>query len=115
MLKLATKTTYKREISVDVPLDLGKSERQKFVMELKRLSVSDTKSLIAEATERTLDDLDMIKRYCVGWSGLVDSDGSELDYNSANLEMILDIPYIRKGIMDAFLEDVFGKEAVRKN
>lgn len=115
MLKLATKTTYKREIAVDVPLDMGKTERQKFTIELKRLSVSETKTLISEAQDRSLSDEEMMKRYCIGWSGLVDTDGSDLEYNSVNLELVMDIPYIRKAIMDAFVEDVFGRDSARKN
>lgn len=115
MLKLANKSTYKRSITVDVPLDMGKTERSSFVMEFKRLSVTETKELIEESTFKSISDEDMLQRYAVSWEGVVDDDGKDLVYNRANLERVLDVPYIRKAIMNAFIEDVFGKEATRKN
>lgn len=115
MLKLATKSTYKRNIHVEIPLDMGKTEKQSFVMEFRRLSVSETKDLIAEAQDRNVTDEEMIKRYAVSWSGLAGEDGEEIAFNNANLEMVMDVSYMRKAIMQAFVEDVFGKEAARKN
>lgn len=115
MFKLATKPTYKRIISVNVPLDMGKSEKQTFNMEFRRLSVTETKELVEEAQSAGVSDEDMIKRYAVGWDGIKDEDGNDLDFTAKNLEELMDIPYVRKAIMQAFVEDVFGKESVRKN
>ena len=115
MLKLATKNTYKRSIPVDVPLDMGKTERSTFIMEFKRLSVSETKALVEEAASRAVSDEEMLERYAVSWEGVVDDDGKPLAFNKTNIEKLMDISYIRKALMAAFIEDVFGKEAVRKN
>ena len=115
MLKLASKKTYKRIVPVEVPLDMGIIEKSTFVVELKRLSVTETKELISDAQDKTLSDEEMMNTYCMGWEGLYDDDGKELAYTPSNLELVLDIPYIRKALMNAFIEDVFGKEAVRKN
>lgn len=115
MFKVATKPTYKRNIKVDVPLDMGKTERQTFIMEFRRLSVAETKELIEEAQSKEVSDEDMMRRYAVGWEGVVDDDGNDLTFSNANLDAVLDITYVRKAIMGAFIEDVFGKEATRKN
>ena len=115
MFKLSTKKSYKRNIKIDVPQDMGKTERQTFVMEFKQLSVSETKDLIEEAQNERISDEDMLRRYVLGWDGIVDEDGNPLDFTTSNLEAVMDVPYVRKAIMAAFIEDVFGKEAVRKN
>ena len=115
MFKLSTKKSYKRNIKIDVPHDMGKTERQTFVMEFKQLSVSETKDLIEEAQNERISDEDMLRRYVLGWDGIVDEDGNPLDFTTSNLEAVMDVPYVRKAVMAAFIEDVFGKEAVRKN
>ena len=115
MFKIATKPTYKRNITVQVPLDMGKTERQSFVMEFKRLSVTETKELVKMAEEQTLDDINVIADNAMDWEGVKDEDGNDVDFSVSTLESLMDIPYVRKAIMNAFLEDVFGKEAIRKN
>ena len=115
MFKITTKPTYKRNVKVDVPMDMGRTERHSFILELKRLSVTETKELVEEAQNKEVTDDEMIRRYAVGWEGVSDENGEPLDFNTANLEAVMDIPYVRKAIMAAFIEDVFGKEAARKN
>lgn len=115
MFKIANKPTYKRSIKVDVPLDMGRTEKQTFIVELKRLSVSETKELVEEAQNREIADEEMLRRYTVGWEGISDENGEPLEFNTVNLEAVMDIPYVRKALMSAFIEDVFGKEAARKN
>lgn len=115
MLKLSTKPTYKREIKVDIPGDMGRTERAKFIMEFKRLSVSETKEFVADSQSGNFSDEEMVRRYAVDWEGVEDSDGKEMHFTRDNLDAVMDVPYIRKAIVTSFLEDVFGAEAIRKN
>lgn len=115
MFKLANKDTYKRVIKVEVPGDLGKIDRQQFVMEFKRLSVSDTRALVDDSQEGKMDDEELISRYAVSWEGIFDENGEEIPFSLSALSEMMDITYVKKAIMSAFIEDVFGKEATRKN
>lgn len=115
MFKLATTPTYKRVIKVEVPGDMGRVDRQTFTMEFKRLSVSETKELVEEAQNDRVTDEDMIRRYSVAWEGVTDEDGNAVPFSTAALESAMDILCVRKAIVAAFVEDVFGKEAARKN
>lgn len=116
MLKLAPKDSYKRTVKVDVPLDLGKVERQQFVVKFKRLSATETRELVEEfQADKGVSDEDLMRRYLLDWEGVSDEDGNDIPYTSTNLDAMMDVVYIRKAIVNAFVEEVFGKEATRKN
>ena len=116
MLKLAAKNSYKRAVKVDVPLDMGKIERQSFTVEFKRLSASETRDLVEEfSADKGVSDEDLMRRYLIGWEGVTDDNGDAVEYTNAALDLLMDVVYIRKALVNAFVEDVFGKEAIRKN
>lgn len=116
MLKLAPQDSYKRTVKVDVPLDMGRVERQNFVAKFKRLSASETRELIEEfQSDKGITDEDLMGRYLLDWEGVSDDNGGDVPYTRANLDAMMDIVYVRKALVNAFVEDVFGKEATRKN
>jgi hypothetical protein len=115
MFKLSTKTSYKRKINIRIPLDLGKVDKASFVVEFRLLPVSEIKDTLEQAKNQDLTDEDILQQNILGWSGVCDDSGEEMPFTDDNLELILDISYVRKPLMDALMEDMLGKEVLRKN
>lgn len=115
MLRLSTKTTYTRRVSVDYPTDNGKTEKMSFGLEWRRLTNTETRELIELAQSGSVTDDDLIRQHTSGWADVQDGDGTDLPYSSANLARLMDDVTVRKAIMAAFVEDVFGQAAARKN
>lgn len=115
MFKLSTKTSYNRKINIKVPLDLGKFDKASFIVEFRLVPVSEIKDTLERAKNQELTDEDILKQNILGWEGVSDAEGESLPFTDNNLDQLLDIPYVRKPLMDALMEDMLGKEVLRKN
>lgn len=92
---------------VTIAVDGGKTETHDITLDLQLLDV--------EQSERVLRYFkDDVKKVVKGWSGIADSNGKELAFNSENLEMVIGNPAFMKGAVDAYLKANSG-QAAEKN
>lgn len=67
----------------------------------------DQDALDACNGERRPDEV-IVLRALKGWSGVVDGDGNELDYNSARAEALMRRPWVRYQVAQAYLREIGG-------
>ena len=99
-------TEYEWQVTVQSP-EKGKFKKETFTAKFKNVGRKAFADLIEAGDEN------FVRSVLVGWSGIKDADGNEIEYNEDNLEAILDNQFIVLGIIKAYGESVQG--ATEKN
>lgn len=120
---LKQSSSYSWPVSVKLPADGGKFEKQTFDAQFKRLPQArineiqvDVQTRIKaaernEPLEGGISDQSIADELLVGWSGVVDSDGDEVLFSEALKEQLLDIPTVAAAIIVAYFDSLTGSKA----
>jgi len=113
MFKLSANPTYTAPVKVDMPTDNGKTIQKTFEAKFKRLTQTELDDLQKRVSSGDLGDDAFVSEVLVGWSGVQDDDGNELEFNPKNLASALDVYPVRPSIIRAFYDTI--KTAKTKN
>jgi hypothetical protein len=117
--------SYTWPVSIKLPANGGKREKQTFEAEFKRLPqsrINEIQMLVQQrikAAERGEDtgegitDQSIADEVLVGWDGIVDGDGEAVSFNKGTKAQLLDVPMMAGALIEAFFESLV--EAKRKN
>jgi hypothetical protein len=94
-------TEYDWEVTVQSP-EKGKFKKETFTAKFKNIG----RKAFAKLEEE--DDENFVKSVLVGWSGIKDDDGNDIQFNDENFEALTDNHFIVKGIIEAFGESMKG-------
>jgi hypothetical protein len=63
------------------------------------------------------DDINIMDEILVGWEvgAFSNEDGTDIPFNEENKTLVLDVPYIRNSMVQAFFTSIAGKKAKAKN
>ncbi len=113
MFKIAQESTFKWPVTVHVPKDGGKFTKASFTAEFKALPQDEIDEVIADARDGRTDS-NFAATCLVGWKGVQDESGEEMEFDDDNKDKLLNIPYVRNAVVTAFFEALSGV-ARRKN
>jgi len=99
-------TEYEWDVTVQSP-DKGKFKKETFTAKFKNVGRKAFADLIDSGDEN------FVRTVLVGWSGIKDDVGDDLEFNDDNFEAILDNQFIVLGIIKAYGESMQG--ATEKN
>ena len=99
-------TEYDWEVTVQSP-DKGKFKKETFTAKFKNIGRKAFADLIESGDEN------FVRTVLVGWSGIKDDNGKDLEFNDDNFEAILDNQFIVLGVIKAYGESMQG--ATEKN
>jgi len=99
-------TEYEWDVTVQSP-DKGKFKKETFTAKFKNVGRKAFADLIDSGDEN------FVRTVLVGWSGIKDDVGDDLEFNDDNFEAILDNQFIVLGIIKAYGESMQG--AAEKN
>ena len=117
--------SYTWPVSIKLPANGGKREKQTFEAEFKRLPqsrINEIQLLVQQrikAAERCEDtgegitDQSIADEVLVGWEGIVDGDDEAVSFNKGTKAQLLDVPMMAGALIEAFFESLV--EAKRKN
>lgn len=117
--------SYSWPVSIKLPADGGKRERQTFDAEFKRLPqsrINEIQELVqkqikaterGEATASEISDQSIADEILVGWDGIVDGEGEPVPYSKASKAMLLDVPMMAGALISVYFESLV--EQKRKN
>ena len=117
--------SYTWPVSIKLPANGGKRERQTFDAEFKRLPQSRINEIQREvqlrikAAERGEDiadgvsDQSIADEILVGWDGIVDGDGEPIPFSNAMKTQLLDVPMMASSLVTSYFESLV--EQKRKN
>ena len=113
MFVISQSGSYKWPVSVEFPVDGGKSEKQTFDVEFKRLSQTRIEEIRKQVDEGGITDREFSREVMVGWSGVVDGSGDTVPFSEAGRDNLLDIPLVSAAVVVAFMNSLAGVR--RKN
>ena len=112
MFKLTQTTTYFWPVTVNLPMDGGKFDKQTFDAEFKRVPQSRLEELRKQVEEGKLNDADLVREVLVGWRGVSDGE-TEVQFSDTTLAQLLDVPTVAGSVIYSFMESLAGLK--RKN
>lgn len=96
---------YTWPVAFEVPVSGGKSEKKSFEAKFKLLKQSEVRDLVQG---EGASDLSFCEKVLVGWSGVQDEAGSEIEFNAENMAEVLEFPGVARAIVLAYLESLAG-------
>jgi hypothetical protein len=117
--------SYLWPVTIEVPTDGGRHQKETFDAELKRLpqsriiEIQDAvqKRLSAiqrdEDTDSMITDQEIASEILVGWAGVNDGDGEAIPFSEKAKAELLDVPTVTAAIVTAYFSSLQG--AKRKN
>ena len=110
---LKQSSSYSWPVTIRMPADGGKREKQSFEAEFKRLPQSRIAEIqamaqklvkAAEAGEQLdgISDVSVADEVLVGWSGILDEDGEEVPYSETNKAILLEVPLMAASLVQAY-------------
>lgn len=113
MFKIEKPKSIKWPVTVSIPRDGGNTTKATFTGEFKMISSAEFNAIY---NSNGGNDEDLIRNVMTGWGDdLCDEFGSPMEFSEENLNTIAAVPYIRAGIVAAYLELSQGKKAGAKN
>lgn len=112
MFSISQSNSYTWPVTVEFPISGGKTEKQSFDVEFKRLTQSKIRELRDLAAMAKIDDVQTCREVVVGWRGVKDGD-TELAFSPGNLDLLLDVALVPGAIVRAYFDSMEG--AKRKN
>jgi hypothetical protein len=121
---LKQSSSYSWPVTIRMPADGGKREKQSFEAEFKRLPQSRIAEIqamaqklvkAAEAGEHLegISDVSVADEVLVGWSGILDEDGEEVPYSETNKAILLEVPLMAASLVQAYFASLTDEK--RKN
>lgn len=101
MFKLAVSKTFTIPVNFKIPADGGTYQSNSFIVEFKRLTVTEMKDLPKEGS-----DAEMCRRVVVGWNEIADENGNAIPFSSDALDKLLEIVGVAPAILRTFFESV---------
>jgi hypothetical protein len=117
--------SYTWPVSIKLPANGGKRERQTFDAEFKRLPQSRINEIQREVQLRVkanekgedtgegISDQSIADEILVGWDGIIDGDGEPVPFSNAVKAQLLDVPMMAGALVAAYFESLV--EQKRKN
>lgn len=105
--------TYSWPVTVEIPIDGGRFDRQTFDAEFKRLPQARNNAIIAAAKAETTTDLEVAEEVLVGWKGISDDNGEDIPYSETAKAQLLDVPGVSAALVEGYINSLLG--AKRKN
>lgn len=108
MFKIATTPSYIAPVTVELP---GSKIKNVFDAEFRRLSQDEIQRLNTRVSAGEVDDKAFCNEVMIGWAGVTDEDGAEIEFSVANLEKLLAIYPVPASIVQAFFASLSGARA----
>ena len=105
-------TSYFWPVTVEMPADGGRFEKQTFDAEFRRMNQSRIETIMADAVASQNRDVDVASEVMVGWKGITDQ-GDEVPFSEKSKADLLDMPLVASAVIKAWMESLAG--AKRKN
>jgi hypothetical protein len=119
---LKQSASYNWPVTFKMPANGGKYEKQTFDAEFCRLPQSRINEIQAEVQRRVkaaergeeyegdITDVSIADELLLGWSGIVDDDGDEVECTAANKAQLLNVPMMAGAIIQAYFDSLTGKK-----
>ena len=102
MFKLKSKLSVQWPVVINMPIDGGKTQAIECSASLKILPQDEFDSFAKKG------DAQLLEKVVTGWDGIANEDGQPLTFSPENLKQLTAIPYVRQGLLKAYLDASSG-------
>lgn len=113
MFVISQKSTYTWPVSVEFPGDGGKTEKQTFDAEFKRMTQTRINEIRGLIERNEITDTELAAEVLTGWAGVNDASGDAVPFSESARTQLLDIPLVAAAVVMAWLGSLTGVK--RKN
>ena len=113
MFVISQSTTYTWPVTVEFPANGGKTERQSFDAEFKRVSQTRINEIRERIEKGDITDPELARDVLVGWEGVNDANGDPVPFGERSRDQLLDVPLVASAVVLAWLGSLTGIK--RKN
>ena len=113
MFVISQKSTYTWPVQVEFPTDGGKTERQTFDAEFKRMTQTRINEIRGQIERNEITDTELAREVLSGWAGVNDGGGDVVPFSEHARDQLLDIPLVAAAVVLAWLGSLTGVK--RKN
>lgn len=110
---LSQSDSYVWPVTVEIPIDGGRFDRQTFDAKFKRLPQNRNNAIIQAARADATTDLEVANEVLLGWKGITDDSAEEVPYSETVKSQLLDLPGVAAAVVEAYITSLLG--AKRKN
>ncbi len=108
MFKISKDDSYYWPVTVEMPVDGGRFEKASFEVKFKRLPQSRFEELVEGAKDGAVSDKEICSEVVCGWKSIADKDGSPLEYNETNRELLIEDVLAVRAIALSYIESLRG-------
>jgi len=105
MFKLLKNNRVYWPVTIHQPADGGTTTQHKCQVEFE-IKEQDIFNQLANEGDQTL-----LTNLVTGWRGIGDENGDEMEYNQENLTALINIPFVRTGLIRGYMEAASGAPA----
>lgn len=113
MFVISQKQTYTWPVTVEFPVDGGKTDRQTFDAEFKRMSQTRINEIRGLIERNEVTDTELAREVLVGWEGVNSDNGDAVPFSERARDQLLDVPLVAAAVVMAWLGSLTGVK--RKN
>jgi hypothetical protein len=113
MFVISQKSTYSWPVSVEFPIDGGKTDRQTFDAEFKRMTQTRINEIRELIEKNQTSDTELAREVLVGWEGVNDANNDAVPFTERSRDQLLDVPLVAGAVVMAWLGSLTGIK--RKN
>jgi hypothetical protein len=96
---------YTWPVEFEVPVSGGKTEKKTFEAKFKLLKQSEVRDLVQG---EGASDVAFCEKVLVGWSGVQDEGGSEIEFSAESMAEVLEFPGVARSVVLAYLASLAG-------
>lgn len=108
MFVISQKASYSWPVEVHFPVDGGKTERQTFDAEFKRLTQTRITEIRTAIENGATSDFELTREILVGWEGVTDGNGEAVPFSERSRDQLLDVPLVAAAVIMAWLGSLTG-------
>lgn len=109
--KLALSPTYSVEVTVEYPLEGGKTAKATFNATFKRCNQEQLDELRDLVHARKVTDRQLLERVLTGWGGIQEADGTEIPFNEHTFASVLNVHPMEPTLVRAWFRSIEGARA----
>lgn len=110
---ISQKSTYTWPVSIEFPVDNGKTEKQSFDAEFRRMTNTRINEIRAAIEKGEITDTTLASEVLVGWEGVTDGNGEAVPFTERSRDQLLDVPLVAASVVMSWLGSLTGVK--RKN
>lgn len=103
------------KVTAEIDSDNGTTIRVPFVIRSRKPMQDERKAVLKRIADGEIEDDALVADYLLDWSNLKGADGSDVAYNEANLQEVLQAPEYRSAVVGGIVSAIVGKAALAKN